>query len=89
MTGDHDSERIEKARRERARLKELWPREYADGLRLGHTGQTVGEREPGDYPKGFHGWPFECRNAWFAGFNTGHTLAMIEEEEDRNARKTP
>ena len=22
-------------------------------------------------------------------FNTGYTLAMIEEEEDRNARKTP
>lgn len=25
------------------------------------------------YPGGFHGWPLERRNAWWAGFNEGYT----------------
>ena len=30
-----------------------------------------GEREPGGYPRGFHAWPLDRRNSWFAGFNVG------------------
>jgi hypothetical protein len=56
---------------ERARLKRAWLDEFADGERCAFLQRFAGERERGGYPKGFHGWPLERRNAWYAGFNFG------------------
>jgi hypothetical protein len=60
------------ARSEVARLRERYPEEFTDGLSLGLGNKPAGPREPGDYPKGFHDWTLERRNAWFAGFNLGY-----------------
>jgi hypothetical protein len=56
---------------ERARLKRAWPVEFADGARCAFHQRHPGRREPGGYPLGFHHWPLERRNSWFAGFNFG------------------
>jgi hypothetical protein len=45
--------------------------EFRDGARCGFLQRQEGPRDPGGYPRGFHGWPLERRNAWFAGFNVG------------------
>jgi hypothetical protein len=55
------------------RWREAYPAEFKDGAKLGFTGIAEGPREKGGYPKGFHGWPLERRNGWFAGFNAGYT----------------
>jgi hypothetical protein len=55
----------------RAALRAMWPAEFLDGSKVAYLGKAGGEREKGSYPKGFHGWPLERRNAWFAGFNAG------------------
>jgi hypothetical protein len=62
---------------QRLRLKRLWPEEMADGERCAFHQSYPGEREKGGYPKGFHGWPLERRNAWYCGFNLG----LIERQE--------
>jgi hypothetical protein len=54
---------------ERKRLQQTWPDAFADGLRRGKGEQPRGPRDPGNYPKGFHSWPLDKRNAWFAAFN--------------------
>ena len=54
---------------EAARLRQRWPTEFRDGARGAFLMRFDGQREPGGYPLGFHGWPLERRNAWFAGFN--------------------
>lgn len=56
---------------ERLRLKRAWPDEFADGERCAFHQRFDGERERGGYPLGFHRWPLDRRNAWFAGFNLG------------------
>ena len=43
-----------------------------EGERAGRGDATADRREPGGYPLGFHQWPLDRRNAWFAGFNVGH-----------------
>jgi hypothetical protein len=55
----------------RRRLKRAWPDDFADGERCAFHQRYPGEREKGGYPLGFHGWPLDRRNAWFAGFNLG------------------
>jgi hypothetical protein len=52
-------------------LQARWPDEFRDGARCAFLRRFDGEREPGGYPRGFHRWPLERRNAWFAGFNVG------------------
>ena len=52
-------------------LREQWPSEYRDGARCAFLLRFDGDREQGGYPRGFHKWPLERRNAWFAGFNVG------------------
>ena len=47
------------------------PEEFRDGARCAFLRRFDGQREPGGYPLGFHGWQLERRNAWFAGFNRG------------------
>ena len=65
-----------------ARLRQRWPEEFRDGARCGFLLRFDGEREKGGYPRGFHLWPFERRNAWFAGFNRGYhdRLSLAQEE---------
>lgn len=57
---------------ERARLRRAYPAEFADGACCGLSGQYLGDRERGGYPRGFAAWPQARRNAWFAGFNLGY-----------------
>lgn len=52
-------------------LRSRWLAEFRDAARCGFLLRVDGEREAGGYPKGFHRWPLERRNAWFAGFNVG------------------
>jgi hypothetical protein len=64
------------------RLRRRLPDEFRDGARCAFLQRFDGQREPGGYPHGFHLWPLERRNAWFAGFNRGfhdrHRLAREE-----------
>ena len=53
-----------------------FPMEWDDGLKLGMGHGPAGQRERGDYPKGFHDWPLDRRNAWFAGFNVGRLIRV-------------
>ncbi len=54
-----------------ARLRRRWPDEFRDGARCAFLRRFDGEREAGGYPRGFHLWPLERRNAWYAGSNRG------------------
>jgi hypothetical protein len=56
---------------ERDALRSRWAQEFRDGARCGFLCRFDGEREVGGYPRGFHGWALERRNAWFAGFDVG------------------
>ena len=59
------------SREEVARLRWRWPSEFRDGARGALLMRFDGQREPGGYPLGSHGWRLERRNVWFAGFNRG------------------
>lgn len=48
----------------RAEIRAAFPNEYDAGGRAGFT------KAP-DYPSGFHSWPLERRDAFFAGYNAG------------------
>jgi hypothetical protein len=54
-----------------ASLRTFWPDEFRDGARCGLFLRFDDNREKGGYPRGFHRWPLERRNAWFAGFQLG------------------
>jgi hypothetical protein len=56
---------------QRVRLKRDWPDEFRDGARCGFLQRCEGKRERGGFPLGFHQWPHERRNGWYAGFNRG------------------
>jgi hypothetical protein len=58
------------AEAERVRLERAWPEAFRDGVRAAYS-VFPADHEPGGYPKGFHSWPLEQRNAYFAGFNVG------------------
>jgi hypothetical protein len=75
---DEDEERAD-ARR--WRLKRAWPDEFADGERCAFHRRFNGKRERGGYPLGFHRWPLDRRNAWFAGY----TFGRIERRRAENA----
>ena len=65
-----------------ARLRQRWPEEFRDGARCGFLLRFDGDRERGGYPRGFHVWPLDRRNAWFAGFNRGFCdLSRLAQEE--------
>jgi hypothetical protein len=70
MKAEADRQR-EPAFAERERLRGSWLEEFNDGARCGFSGQFPGSREAGGYPRGFHQWPRDKRNAWYAGFNVG------------------
>lgn len=71
------------AKREREAIRARWPDEFDDGARGGFLKEYPGERERGGYPKGFHGWPLDRRNSWFAGFNKGRLDRLRDEAERR------
>jgi len=65
----------------RNELRRKWQDVFDDGARCAFLREYPGEREAGGYPKDFHSWPLERRNAWFAGFNLGLIdRARFEEE---------
>ncbi len=65
-----------------ARLRQRWPDEFRDGARCGFLSRFDGKREKGGYPRRFHVWPIERRNAWFAGLNIGfHDRLRLFREE--------
>jgi hypothetical protein len=53
-------------------LREQWPREWRDGARMAFLRPVADEREPGGYPRGFHAWPLDRRNAWWSGYSRGY-----------------
>lgn len=57
-----------------------WPTAWRDGARCAFLERYDGAREPGGYPKGFHSWSLERRNAWFGGFNRGRCDRLSIEE---------
>jgi hypothetical protein len=65
---------------ERAALKALYPVDFADGENCGRGLVPPGPRERGDYPKGFHDWPLNRRNAWFAGFNFTYRSRQVKND---------
>jgi hypothetical protein len=58
---------------EQERWRAAYPAEFKDGAKLGFSGIAEGPREQGAYPRGFHHWDIQRRNAWFCGWNAGHT----------------
>ena len=68
---------------ERDRLERAWPEAFRDGARAAYS-VFPPDHEPGGYPRGFHGWPLEKRNAYFAGFNIGFSHRRRERDEARN-----
>ena len=44
-------------------LRERWPAEYRDGARCVFLLRFDGDRDQGGYPRGFHKWPLDRRNA--------------------------
>jgi hypothetical protein len=68
----------------RNELRRQWQDAFDDGARCAFMMEYPGEREPGGYPKGFHSWPIEKRNAWFAGFNLGRIDCARFEAEVRD-----
>jgi hypothetical protein len=65
----------------RAHLKSKFPAEFRDGVRAAFLGKGDGQREPGDCPINFHGWPIEQRNAWYAGYNIGLLMRAARKKE--------
>jgi hypothetical protein len=45
--------------------------EFDDGARCAFLCEFPGEREAGGYPRGFHQWALDRRNAWFSGYSRG------------------
>ena len=66
-------------------IRERWPDEFKDGARCAFLRRFDGRREAGGYPLGFHSWPLERRNAWFAGFNRG----LCDRFRAQNQKETP
>jgi hypothetical protein len=52
-------------------IRARWQKEFDDGARCAFLCKFPGEREAGGYPKGFHRWPLDRRDAWHAGYNRG------------------
>jgi hypothetical protein len=72
------------ASKTRLEIRKRFPSEFDDGFVVGGRAPIAGERERGNYPKGFHDWALDRRNAWFAGFNAGyHRGADADERRTR------
>ena len=58
---------------ERAALCAKFPDEFEHGYRTGYLGENQPPCNSAGYMIGHHTWPLGRKNAWFAGFNLGHT----------------
>jgi hypothetical protein len=58
---------------ERAALCAKFPDEFEHGYRTGYLGENQPPCDSAGYMIGHHTWPLGRKNAWFAGFNLGHT----------------
>jgi hypothetical protein len=65
----------------RAEYREKFPQEVEHGFLSGFTGEFQQPCDAAGYPPGFHSWPLERRNAWWAGANLGY----IEGRKDDQA----
>jgi hypothetical protein len=54
------------------RLASRWPDEFRLGYRFGFRRKADPACDRAGYPSGFHAWPLNRRNAWWAGWNQGH-----------------
>ena len=61
-------------------IRARWPSEWKDGARTAFLETFEGEREKGGYPLGFHAWPLDRRNGWFAGYVRGFLDRLALEE---------
>jgi hypothetical protein len=61
------------AEKVRAALCEKFPREFEHGYRTGYVGEFQHPCDAAGYMIGHHAWPLARKNAWFAGFNLGHS----------------
>jgi hypothetical protein len=57
----------------RADLCKRFPLEFEHGYRTGYLGEFQKPCDAAGCIIGHHTWPLDRRNAWFAGFNLGHT----------------
>ncbi len=53
------------------RFADNWPDEFRLGYRFGFRGNADPRCDEAGYPRGFHAWALDRRNAWFRGFNRG------------------
>ena len=56
----------------RAELCARFPAEFESGYHYGLTGAPQAPCDAAGYPIGFHEWPLDRRNAWWAGWNLGN-----------------
>jgi hypothetical protein len=70
MSGD-----AAKAALERAAIRQQWQEDF-------HLGARSAFLQTGNYPDGFHRWPLQRRNAWWAGFNLGRCTRIARETGD-------
>jgi hypothetical protein len=70
-TAAQEAKRLADAAKEVRRLADRWPEEFRLGYRFGFRGKADPPCDQAGYPAGFHGWPLDRRNAWFAGWNSG------------------
>jgi hypothetical protein len=57
----------------RADLRAKFPDEFEHGYRYGAIGGIQPPCDACGFPIGLHIWPLDRRNAWWSGFNAGHT----------------
>jgi hypothetical protein len=67
-----DRASLSSVEREIERLAARWPDEYRLGYRFGCRRKADPPCDAAGYPKGFHKWPLDRHNAWWAGWSRGH-----------------
>jgi hypothetical protein len=62
-----------KTEADRDALRAKFPDEFEHGYRTGYLGENQPPCDAAGYPIGFHTWPLDRKNTWYAGFNLGYT----------------
>lgn len=57
----------------RDELLKRYPAEFEHGYLSGFTGELQSPCDQAGCPSGFHSWPLQRRNAWYAGWNLGNS----------------
>jgi hypothetical protein len=66
---------VSRAETIRAELCRRFPQEFEHGYRSGFTGALQTPCDAAGYPIGFHTWPLDRKNTWYAGWNLGNVEA--------------